>query len=66
MESASVLGCETHARLAGLEHPLGFVLFMEKGRLHKLEGFAYGDDTSSLDLADLTFEVFRGDVTRSA
>jgi hypothetical protein len=55
---ANQLGCETHARVVGLEHGLGFVLFMEDGYLHMLEGWAV-EDTTSLDLTALTFEVYR-------
>jgi hypothetical protein len=53
-----VLGCETHARVEGLTHGLGFVLFMEDGRLHLLEGYAVGpEDTAQLNLEDLTFTI---------
>src|SRR6476659_4324470 len=50
------LGGETHARIPGLEPGLGFVLFLEDGRLRTLEGFTYDGSTASLDLANLTFE----------
>ena len=54
-----VLGYETHARIHGLKHGLGFVLFMEEGRMHLLEGYAWGSEsTALLDLFDLTFEIF--------
>ena len=60
LSSPKVLGHETHARVAGLEHGLGFVLFMEHGRLHLLEGYANGlGNTTSLDLESLQFEIYR-------
>src|SRR5215212_1351484 len=56
VECPSVLGYATHARVDGLEHGLGFVLFMEQGRLHLFEGYAWGpENTSPLDLNNLAF-----------
>ena len=53
-----VLGYETHARVKGLTHGLGFVLFMEDGRLRLLEGYATGpESTAHLNLEDLIFTV---------
>jgi hypothetical protein len=61
----SVLGEATHARIVGLEHGFGFVLFMKKGKLHMLEGFAYGPEcTHDLDLAALRFEMYHEPVNR--
>jgi hypothetical protein len=55
----NVLGYATHARVEGLEHGLGFVLFMKDGKLHLLEGYAWGaESTASLDLRSLSFEIF--------
>ena len=34
VECPKVLGYATHARVQGLEHGLGFVLFIEGGKLH--------------------------------
>ena len=63
--SASVLGYETHAHVKGIEHFLGFVLFVRDGRMSLLEGYSFGDDsTTGLDLAALDFEVFKMPVTR--
>ena len=63
--SPKVLGYETSARVEGLEWGLGFVLFMENGRLHMLEGYALGpESTAALDLTDLKFEIYRQPVTR--
>jgi hypothetical protein len=55
----AVLGNKTHARVAGLEYGLGFVLFLKDGRLNLLEGFAWGpESTVGLDLGDLQFEIY--------
>lgn len=63
--SADVLGYETHAHVDGIEHGLGFVLFMEDGKLHLLEAYACGpESTAHLDPSNLSFEVFRRPVTR--
>ena len=58
-DSPRVLGYETQAHVVGLEHGLGFVLFMKNGRMHMLEGFAWGpESTASLDLHRLQFEIY--------
>jgi hypothetical protein len=60
VNSPKVLGHETSARVAGLDDGLGFVLFMEQGRLHLLEGYANSpESTAALDLAHVSFEVYR-------
>ena len=65
VESPSVLGDCTHARISGLEHGFGFVLFMKGGRLHMLEGFAYGpESTHDLDLTALRFQIYNQPVQR--
>jgi hypothetical protein len=65
VSSPNVLGYETQARIDGLSDGLGFVLFMEDGRLHVLEGFAWGpEDTAPLDLAALRFEVYKQPIKR--
>ncbi|MEA1013638.1 hypothetical protein [Sphingosinicella sp. LY1275] len=59
VECPKVLGYATHARIEGLEHGLGFVLSMEDGRLHLLEGYGWGpESTASLDLNNLSFEIY--------
>jgi hypothetical protein len=59
----AVLGNATHARVAGMEDGLGFVLCMEKGRLSLLQGHAWGpDSTAGLDLAALDFEIFHAPI----
>jgi hypothetical protein len=64
VSSPEVLGYETHAHVERMEHGLGFVLFMKDGILSLLEGYALAGSTLTLDLTDLTFEVFR--VARNA
>lgn len=59
VNSPKVLGLETHAHIQGMEHGLGFVLFMKDGALDMLEGYALAGSTAALDLTDLLFEVFR-------
>lgn len=59
VNSPSVLGYATQARIFGLEHGFGFVVFIKAGRLHMLEGFAWGpESTHGLDLAALRFEIY--------
>lgn len=54
-----ILGKETHARLAGLDYGLGFILFLENGRLDLLEGYSWGgEDISSMDLSTPNFEIY--------
>ena len=64
VECPRVLGYTTNARVEGLEHGLGFALIMENGKLHLLDGHAWGDDTSSLDLHNLSFEIFHRPMQR--
>lgn len=65
LKCSNVLGYETHVRVEGLEHGLGFVLFMKDGHLQKLEGFAWGpESTASLDLSNLSFEIFNEPIQR--
>jgi hypothetical protein len=65
VDCPKVLGYATHARVDGLEHGLGFVLFMEDGKLHLLEGYAWGpESTASLDLNNLSFEIYHQPIQR--
>lgn len=55
-----VLGSETHARIAGAALQFGFILFMQSGKLHQLEGIAWSSEgIAALDLTALNFEVYR-------
>ena len=59
VESPSVLGYATRAHISGLEDGFGFVLYITAGKLHMLEGFAWGpESTHDLDLTALRFEVY--------
>jgi hypothetical protein len=65
VDSPCVLGYATQARISGLEHGFGFVLFINAGRLHMLEGFAWGpESTHDLDLTALRFEIYNQPVQR--
>jgi hypothetical protein len=65
VERAEPLSGETQARVPGLEYGLGFVLFLDDGRIKTLEGLTYGNEsTDSLDLTSLTFEIERVPVNR--
>lgn len=56
--AAGNLGKTTHAKVAGLDPGMGFVLFLKEGLIKTLEGYAFSpDDTTSLDLADLEFSI---------
>jgi hypothetical protein len=57
---SDVLGFETQARVKGLEHGIGFVLFTKEGLICLLEGFAWGpESTAALDLQSLEFEIYK-------
>ena len=67
VERLDPLSGETHARLPGLEHGMGFVLFLDDGRIKTLEGFTYGSEsTASLDLTCVTFEIMKVPVNRAS
>jgi hypothetical protein len=58
VNASRVLGNETYARVEGLSYGLGFVLFMENGRLHLLEGYELGgESTAWLDLEECAFVI---------
>ncbi|MBR0875051.1 hypothetical protein JQ633_32160 [Bradyrhizobium tropiciagri] len=52
----SPLGC-VDATVAGLQHGMGFLLWLRDGHISKLEGFSYGESTSRIDFERVTFEV---------
>ena len=65
VNSPSVLGYDTQARIGGLQHGFGFVLFIQGGKLHMLEGFAWApENTSNLDLTAVQFEIYNQPVQR--
>jgi hypothetical protein len=45
------------ARIDGLKHGMGFILWLEKGYATCLEGFGYEEDISVLNLETVGFEV---------
>jgi hypothetical protein len=48
------------ASIEGLSHGMGFLLWVKDGRIHELEGYAYGDEsTSALDFEKITFRDVR-------
>jgi hypothetical protein len=57
---SDVLGFDTQARVKGLEHGMGFVLFTKDGLICLLEGFSWGpESTAALDLQSLDFEIYK-------
>lgn len=66
VDCPNTLGHATHARVEGLEHGLGFVLFMREGKLDLLEGHAWGpENTAPLDLTNLSFEIYHEPIQQS-
>lgn len=59
VSSPKVLGYETHARIGGMEYGLGFVLFMQQGKLDLLEGYALAGSTAALKLTEVAFEIYK-------
>jgi hypothetical protein len=53
---ASPLG-DVGATVVGLEHGMGFLLWLRDGHIHKLEGFSYGESTSGIDFEGVAFGV---------
>jgi hypothetical protein len=55
----NVLGYETSAQVAGLNYGMGFVLFVEDGRLHLLEEYSYEpESTSEIQIETVQFSIF--------
>jgi len=50
---ASPVG-DVGAVIAGLEHGMGFLLWLRDGHIHELEGYAY-EDTSGIDFERVAF-----------
>jgi hypothetical protein len=56
--SPRILGHEIYARVEGLTHGMGFVLFMKDEYLNQLESYAVGyENTASLNLATVNFTI---------
>jgi hypothetical protein len=52
--SASEMG-----QRCGLQHGMGFILWLRDGYAERLEGYSYGESTSSVDLERADFEIRR-------
>ena len=49
------------ASVEGIEHPMGFILWLRDGYADGLEGYCYGvDDTTGWDLENLSFALSAG------
>jgi hypothetical protein len=51
---ASPLG-DVGATVVGLQHGMGFLLWLRDGHIHQLEGFSYGESTSGVDFERVAF-----------
>jgi hypothetical protein len=47
-------------RIDGLEHGMGFILWLKEGYADCLEGYSYAESTTGLALEGVGFEVLRG------
>ena len=45
------------AKIDGLKHGMGFIVWLKQGYASCLEGFGYGEDISSLNLETVDFEA---------
>jgi hypothetical protein len=52
------LGECTRAHVRGFETGLGFLIFLKDGRCSTLEGYAFVDDTSAVDLTAVDFAIY--------
>jgi len=48
------------ARIDGLEHGMGFILWINEGYADCLEGYCYEESTTSLALEQAGFEILQG------
>jgi hypothetical protein len=55
---ASPIGDVT-ARMQGLDHGMGFILWLQNGRLSKLEGYSFEEYTARIDLEAAVFDLDR-------
>jgi hypothetical protein len=53
-------GLAQQARLDGLEHGMGFILWLKEGYADCLEGYSYGESTTGIILEAASFEVSQG------
>jgi ABC-type enterobactin transport system permease subunit len=45
------------ATVVGLEHGMGFILWLREGHIHELEGFTYGESTVGIDFERVAFAI---------
>jgi hypothetical protein len=45
------------ARIDGLKHGMGFILWLEEGYASCLEGYSYEENTSDIELDDVGFDI---------
>ncbi len=43
--------------LEGIEHGMGFVVFLENGRVSLIEGYSHGDTTTGINFAEVKFDL---------
>jgi hypothetical protein len=46
-----------NAKIKGLQHGMGFILWFKEGYAHCLEGYAYADPTTTIDWHSVSFEL---------
>jgi hypothetical protein len=48
------------AKINGLEHGMGFILWLKEGYADCLEGYSYAESTTGIDLEAVGFEILQG------
>jgi hypothetical protein len=48
------------AKIDGLEHGMGFILWLKEGYADCLEGYSYAESTTGIDLEAAGFEILQG------
>jgi hypothetical protein len=46
-------------KINGLEHGMGFILWLKEGYTHCLEGYSYAEPTTAVDLQAVGFEMLQ-------
>ena len=46
-----------NAKIKGLQHGMGFILWFKEGYAHCLEGYAHADSTTEVDWQSVAFEL---------
>ena len=47
------------ARIDGLTHGVGFILWLKKGYVDQLEGYSHEESTIGIDLEKVYFEIIK-------